>query len=518
LQQPQENGVTRRRTTVRSETDEVQGVAFPLVEGSRSTTATGKAVFADAARAVDTALADEIAAEPDWYRRYIDHMRSLLAAELRSVPDPLRVPAAGLASLHDRFVFVRGQETVPLRSALDRYTEPRLGTVVVRGDSGDRPDRLTVPYRGAALSGDALHRQLDAWVEAGVAEPSFADAIRLVMDNPEWLDLSDRTFVVFGAGAEMGPLRALCAWNAEVVAVDRPVASLWQRIVAAARAGSGRVRVPVRWTVSADASDVDVAEAAGVDLVTGMPEAATWLAEVDGPVTVGNYVYADGADNVRVSMACDTLIAHLVENGDDVSLAALATPTDVYAVPEEVVEFSRQRFSQRGSAARALNAVSRGRLMAANYEESMAASDGRRFGVADCLVLQQGPNYVLAKRLHRWRARDARGRGLVSSINVAPATGTRSVMKNRLLAAAYSGAHRFGVEVFDPPTSSTLMAALLVHDLRNPKSSAQPNAPLGHPLELFVQGANHGGLWRIPWAPRAALGLAVALGLPRRRR
>jgi hypothetical protein len=34
-----------------------------------------------------------------------------------------------------------------------------------------------------------------------------------------------------------------------------------------------------------------------------------------------------------------------------------------------------------------------------------------------------------------------------------PPTRTRSVMKNRALAAAYAGAHRFGVEVFEPATS-----------------------------------------------------------------
>jgi len=51
------------------------------------------------------------------------------------------------------------------------------------------------------------------------------------------------------------------------------------------------------------------------------------------------------------------------------------------------------------------------------------------------------------------------------SFKIAPPTRTRSVVKNRALAAAYAGAHRFGVEVFDPGTANTLMAALLVHDL-----------------------------------------------------
>jgi hypothetical protein len=94
------------------------------------------------------------------------------------------------------------------------------------------------------------------------------------------------------------------------------------------------------------------------------------------------------------------------------------------------------------------------------------------------------------------------------SANVAPATATRSVTKNRLLAAAYAGAKRFGVEVFAPETSRVLMAALLVHDLR----AAAP-AP-AHPDDLFAQQAAHGGLWRVAYLPRSVLGLAAVTGLP----
>ena len=65
-------------------------------------------------------------------------------------------------------------------------------------------------------------------------------------------------------------------------------------------------------------------------------------------------------------------------------------------------------------------------------------------------MAQQGPNYALAKRLQRWRATVARDGGATVSMNVAPPTRTRSVTKNRVLAAAYAGAGRFGVEVFEP--------------------------------------------------------------------
>jgi hypothetical protein len=73
--------------------------------------------------------------------------------------------------------------------------------------------------------------------------------------------------------------------------------------------------------------------------------------------------------------------------------------------------------------------------------------------ISDVLVPQQGPNYTLAERIQRWRAVVAQTEGVQVSANVARATRTRPVTKNRLLAAACAGARRFGVEVFDPATS-----------------------------------------------------------------
>ena len=133
--------------------------------------------------------------------------------------------------------------------------------------------------------------------------------------------------------------------------------------------------------------------------------------------------------------------------------------------------------------------------------------------MADALVPQQGPSYALAKRVQRWRAAVARADGSTVAFRVAPSTRTRSVTRNKALAAAYAGAHRFGVEVFDPSTSSTLAAALLVHDLQTGGGPAHE-----HPYDDEAWGAAHGGLWRLPYAPRSALGLAAALGVGALRR
>jgi hypothetical protein len=217
---------------------------------------------------------------------------------------------------------------------------------------------------------------------------------------------------------------------------------------------------------------------------------------------LGNYVYADGVTNLRVSAAVDALTAHLLGARNDVTLGFLATPTDVFAVPTEVVQHASSGAAPGlllKTMRLPLRAVSGGRLLVPNYPGGVP--------VCDSLVPQQGPNYALAKRLQRWRGAVARDEGIPVSLNVAPPTRTKSVVKNKLLATAYAGARRFGVEVFEPSTSNVLMAALLVHDLRTAA------APKRHPFEAEAHNAAHGGLWLQPYSPRSVLGLAVLVGV-----
>ena len=103
-----------------------------------------------------------------------------------------------------------------------------------------------------------------------------------------------------------------------------------------ARDGAGTLVVPVAG--EADASSLE--EVAGVDLLAEVPSVQRWLEEQPGTLVIGNYVYADGATNARVSVAVDELTMRLQGSRDDVALGFLATPTDVFAVPAEAVEHS----------------------------------------------------------------------------------------------------------------------------------------------------------------------------------
>lgn len=505
---------------------EPAGVVFPLDDaGRRSTSALGRAVVADALRRTDPAGALGAEQETNWRSGYLTHFRRLIEAGLASRDAALAIAADGLGSLHRRMRVAGGDGADgELDGLLTAPARRPLRTVTVTG-TAEPAGELALPYRGEALRGDALSRRLDAWVSAGIIEPSCAEAVRLVAANPQWLRLPGRTVAVLGAGSEIGPLPVLLSWGATVAGVDLAQPRIWERVLGIARSSAGTLLVPADDAGSADggtahggvahggaggdvANDgAGLARRAGADLGAEVPEIADWLAGVDGPLVLGNYVYADGGANVRVCVAGDGLTLRLQAERDDVALAFLATPTDVFAVPAAAVAQSVRAYADRPLAVklagRPLRTLSGGRLLRRAYVP------GADPGINDSLVAQQGPNYALAKRMQRWRASVARDAGTTVSLNVAPPTRTRSVVKNRALAAAYAGAHRFGAEVFEPDTCRVLMAALLVHDLN---ASPPPSPSAAHPWQDEAASAAHGGLWRIAWAPRSALGLAALLG------
>lgn len=502
------------------------GVVFPATaDGRRSTSALGRAVISDALRRTDPAGALGAEQETNWRSGYLTHFRRVIEAGLSSRDAALSIAADGLGSVHGRMraVLADGAET-RLGDLLTQPARPAFGTVTITG-TARADDELALPYRGERLRGDDLARRLDAWTAAGIIEPTCADAVRTVAAHPEWLSLPGRTVAVLGAGSEIGPLPVLLRWGATVAGIDLPQPRIWERVVQAAQSSAGTLLVPVSRSISASAgapaaagvgqgdqgdpdgqaAGAEATRTAGADLTREVPELADWLAGLGGSLVLGNYLYADGAANVRVCAAADTLTLRLQAARDGVALAFLATPTDVFAVPADAVAQSVQAYADRRIAVklagRPLRTLSGGRLLRRAY------LPGADPGINDSLVAQQGPNYALAKRLQRWRASVARDGGTLVSLNVAPPTRTRSVVKNRALAAAYAGAHRFGAEVFEPDTTRVLMAALLVHDLYTNGGPAH-----AHPWQDEAYAAAHGGLWRIAYAPRSALGLAALLG------
>jgi hypothetical protein len=488
------------------------GLQFPRdARGKHSTTQTAKAIFAAALNLADPAAAQALAAEGDWRRRYPQHVLQINRAQAADGGLALRMAQAALDQAHASFEFVRDNTTWPLAEAMSRGAQiagSGFQTLQLQGQGPAKPAPWVLPWQGRELQGDQARAVIDRWAHDGICEPGHAQALHRVLAHPEWFDLSDRCVVLLGAGSEAGPLAWLARWRARIVAVDLPRPAIWQRIAQTIAAGNATLIAPVR---VGQPLDVDHA---GADLLADTPEIAAWLCEQpEAALDIGAIAYLDGEKHVRVVMAMDAIASAVVAAKPASSRMTMATPTDAFTVPEAIAQAAMQRFEQRGvlqqAADKPLWALTGARWMKPHVKELIDCRDpaGTRMGVVDALVIQQGPNYALAKRLQQWRATVAQAAGQTVVFNVAPSTTTQSVVKNPALKAGFDGAHHFGIEVFEPATTNALMAALWVHDLR----TAPP--VFAHPLQALTHQANHGGLWRVGYLPRSALPLAALMGL-----
>lgn len=493
----------------------LDGLQFPVDPKTQkpSSSQVGKAIVAEALSLVDHKSSMAVLAEKNWRKHYPQYFKALVQAGIQQPEHAITIAEQGLKKAQQSFQFYRDGRSFSLKDSLS-LAPKSLNTVQIQGQSQQAP-MWYVPYHGQQLQGDALLAQLDAWQTQGIIEASHADAMRLCVAHPEWFDLSDRTMVLFGAGSEAGPLTWLAKWKANIVALDLPNPKVWQRILDTIRLGNATLYAPTHQDIQPDASDLN--QHLGANLLTEIPEIIAWLKQHPNNLDLAAIAYLDGEKHVRVAMAMDMIMSEVSQAKANTSLMFMCTPTDVYAVAPEVIEATTLKSEQRSAVynklSQAMALLSRQYLLKANDQSLIASSNGKSYGISDCLVIEQGPNYALAKRLQQWRATLARHQGQVVSINIAPSTTTHSVVKNPLLKAAFDGASIFNVEAFAPETTNALMAALWIHDLRHPNSIAQPTTLLEHPLELMMSGANHGGLWRVPYLARTVLPFAAVYGM-----
>ena len=234
------------------------------------------------------------------------HFRRAVEAGLDSRTSALSIATDGLASLHDR-MRVAGTDGEDRPGRVDRRRHgagrpPRCAA------TGEPETELSLPYRGTpAARRRAAAGSSTSWVGDGVVEPTAAEAIGAVMANPDWLRAEGFTVAVLGAGAEMGPLPALLRWGARRGGGGPAAAGdLGAGPATTAPTAPARCVLPVPPRQRPDAGSHD---RGGRPALRRRRRWADWLAGLAGTLVLGNYVYADGATNVRVAMAVDAMSA-----------------------------------------------------------------------------------------------------------------------------------------------------------------------------------------------------------------
>jgi len=147
------------------------------------------------------------------------------------------------------------------------------------------PTSWKVPYKGKTIEADELRRQLDEWASYGTIERDTADAVQALISEKgqKWIDLRGMKFVVIGTGSAMGPFPKLMELGATVIAIDIPgvwgarPAEMWQRLITTARNSPGKLIFPMSCPQTDCASDEELFNACGCNLMEQPGEILNWL-------------------------------------------------------------------------------------------------------------------------------------------------------------------------------------------------------------------------------------------------
>jgi len=327
-----------------------RGVSWPKdKKGERSSTDVNKAILAAAVGAVNKQKEEAINKTRSWRFGYVKHLAAMVEEQCQSPEAAIKIAQAGLDKAYDLFEFIAPDgSAVSLKEAMGQKSNDKFYTGFIKGEGKKGKNELEIPYDEQTLRGDKIKKQVKEWVEYGTIEPSAGEAIISCVDHPEYLDLSDRYFVLLGAGSAMGPFLVLMALGANVIAVDLDRPFIWQRLIKIARLSSGSITFPLSKPQDKLAGEEELMEKAGCNLFTHTPMIRDWLMDLypGKSFTIGSYAYLDGARHVQVSLAMDAICRDLSEKRKNTSLAYLCTPTDLHLVPKEAYDAARENFKK----------------------------------------------------------------------------------------------------------------------------------------------------------------------------
>jgi hypothetical protein len=462
-------------------------------------------------------LADTLAKFPDvlsqaslpeqraaWKRNY----GSLLARfEAHRVASPRRVEIARfmLHRAQSALLFGEADGALPLAEYLSAPAEsPALTTIVGDGTPGFS---ASLPLDGKVYRGAELLDRIERLHRAGDLTERAIAALRWTIQHIEAqggvLDLRGQRFAILGAGAELAATRLLLAAGATVLWVD--------------------VTDPNAWLAANGSVAGDLVYAQSASNLLEQPRAIRAAIErfaADGPVHLGLFAYASGATQEwRLGASMNAIAGHLDPNSLR-SISMLVSPTTVPTLQSESIAHAQQLL--------AAEPVWKSALSHAGIlpKPGFVAANGTKIGLSTVSI--QGLSYQAAQYLSKLAAAETYGvygaaspdnpraleRPVTVSANVAGITRTRS-LSHPLFEAAFIGASRFSVRIFDPDTTRALSGLLMLHDLLNPNApgSASVQASASDKASALHAQQIHGGIYNLPYPLEHAIRVAAVIGM-----
>ncbi|NBQ92999.1 MAG: hypothetical protein EBU06_03445 [Micrococcales bacterium] len=443
--------------------------------------------------AAEPKLVSEIANVENWRKDYLKYFREVAKAELMSPRSALEVATQGLKVFEDAVHTDNNENLLEVITAAWRSNKDQVSMVVIKGTGVTKqPDFFEVT----------------GLVKQHLAEPLVAEKLKSLDSG----SLKNNLLIALAGGAEYSPARVWLDWGGATAIVARPRTELWAELISRARNSSGTLYVPVLKSRAQgldvqNLTDAELAKIAGLDLVLDYEAIAGWLSMLarteTGGLVLGCYAYAPGVKHIEVQ-AVQHCLGRVMSEAlpkSRLTLNWLATPTDAYAVPADIVEDINNRYSQRSPLIKLRDFVFGARQ---HIFECFETESGEMMAIMDATSVLQGPSYALAKRTQRWMAYQQLFSGRNVAYLVSPPAETKSVLNKKILRLTYAGAPAFGLDPFAVDQAVMVATGLLVGELDAPRSQ---NA-----LSSYLDLAVHGGLWRVIYSPKSAWRAATILG------
>jgi len=409
----------------------------------------------------------------------------------RTQADLMYASESGSLALSDHMAEL--PETVELRTISGNGTKPGLTP--------------SVWFEGRHYVRREIVGLCERWVETHQMTQAALEAVRFIIELIEerggTLDLRGESFAMLGAGAELAPTPLLLKAGARVLWVD--VAEPNERLSPDDLCG-----------------ELVVADSAR-DILNAPQHVAAALTQFAGstPVHVGMFAYAAGASREwRLGAAMNAIVRRLPPSLVR-SLSMFVSPTMPASVQPEDAAAAIKKLSR----APAWQNVARSLGLLAT--PGQLHRDGAC--VANAIVSIQGLSYQAAQYVSKvaaaetyavygTRAIDDTTDPVIVSANVAGITNTRS-LAHPLFQAAFVGARRFGVRIFEPATTRSLSGLLVLADLFNPNAPGNPDTLSLRPRDkasALLSQQVHGGIYSLPYELEAAIRVAAVVGMAQR--
>lgn len=428
------------------------------------------------------------------FKRSFGEVLVRFEAHRANAPERVDIARTLVSALEDKLFYQRGDTLEPLREHLVQPMEPVRAEVV--GGRGAPRAHIEIPWRQETFRGETgvvelARRMREGHLLTDDAQRALAWKAERVGDG---LDLRGERFAMLGAGAELAPTELLLAAGADVLWVDRapPPERLMQGDFA------GRLHAIGASDLLADPRRV---RQAIIDFANA------------GPVHLGLYAYAPGKGReLRLAAVMDA-IAKSLPAGTARSVAMLVSPT----TPGEVQPEDREAaIAKRERASVWKKALERAGLLPAGAHETVGDAT-----VSRTVVSLQGAAYQAAQYLAKMMSAEVLvadgigGQPVTVSANVAGITATRSLL-HPLFQAAFLGAPRFGIEIYEPATTRMVSGLMTLHDVLNPRApgaAQRADEPAHERARRTAAQAIHGGARALPWIFEPTIRVAAVLGL-----